>query len=92
MALCALFMSIMFPTIFTLGAEDLGTEAERGASFIIMAIVGGALVPYAMGLIADAAGTATAFTIPAACFLVVALYGALGQRADRATGIIPKSG
>lgn len=77
------FMSIMFPTIFALGVKDLGSETKRGASFIIMAIVGGAIVPYFMGRVADLAGTAVAYAIPAACFVVVALYGAIGQRADR---------
>ena len=78
------FMSIMFPTIFALGVKDLGAQTKRGASFIIMAIVGGAIMPWFMGRIADASGdTAAAFSIPAICFAIVALYGAFGQRADR---------
>jgi len=78
------FMSIMFPTIFALGVKDLGAQTKRGASFIIMAIVGGAIMPWFMGRIADASGdTATAFSIPAICFAIVALYGAFGQQADR---------
>jgi MFS transporter, FHS family, L-fucose permease len=69
------FMSIMFPTIFALAVKPLGAQAERGSSFLIMSIVGGAVVPYLMGRIADAQGTAVAFLVPAACFLVVAGYG-----------------
>ena len=76
------FMSIMFPTIFALGIQGLGAQTKRGASFIIMAIVGGALIPPLMGLIADRSGTATAFLIPAACYVIVAWYGRYGYRAD----------
>jgi len=74
------FMSMMFPTIFALGIKGLGAQTKRGASFIIMAIVGGAIVPWFMGRLADAAGIETAFWIPAFCFLVVALYGLYARR------------
>jgi MFS transporter, FHS family, L-fucose permease len=76
------FMSIQFPTIFALGVKNLGAHTKRGASFIIMAIVGGALVPPLMGFVADRSSTAISFLIPAACFLVVAWYGRYGWRAD----------
>jgi FHS family L-fucose permease-like MFS transporter len=69
------FMSIMFPTIFALAVRDLGAKTRRGASFVIMAIVGGAIAPYIMGRIADLSTTALAFLLPAACFAVVAWYG-----------------
>jgi FHS family L-fucose permease-like MFS transporter len=79
------FMSIMFPTIFALGVKDLGAKTKRGASFIVMAIVGGAIMPPVMGLVADAAdSTAASFIVPALCFVVVAWYGARGHRAGRA--------
>lgn len=74
------FMSIMFPTIFALGVKGLGTQTKRGASFIIMAIVGGAIVPWFMGRIADAVDIETAFWVPAACFAIVALYGFYARR------------
>lgn len=74
------FMSMMFPTIFALGVKGLGAQTKRGASFIIMAIVGGAIVPWFMGRLADIAGIETAFWIPAFCFLVVALYGVHARR------------
>ncbi len=74
------FMSIMFPTIFALGVKGLGAQTKRGGSFIIMAIVGGAIVPWFMGRIADASDIETAFWIPLACFAVVALYGAYARR------------
>jgi len=76
------FMSIQFPTIFALGVKNLGANTKRGASFIIMSIVGGALVPPLMGLLADRSSTAVSFLIPAICFVVVAWYGKSGWRAD----------
>ncbi len=76
------FMSIQFPTIFALGVKNLGANTKRGASFIIMAIVGGALVPPLMGWVADHHGTAISYLVPAACFVIVAWYGKSGWRAD----------
>lgn len=69
------FMSIMFPTIFALAVRPLGERTEQGASYLIMAIVGGAIVPPLMGWIADLHGIATAYVVPLACFVVVAAYG-----------------
>jgi len=78
------FMSTMFATIFTLGVADLGPGTKRGSSIMVMAIGGGVLLPYPMGLIAEQYATPTAFLLPAACFAVVALYGWKG--AERPTG------
>ncbi|MCU0397964.1 MAG: L-fucose:H+ symporter permease [Cyclobacteriaceae bacterium] len=69
------FMSIMFPTIFALGVKDLGEHTKLGSSFIIMAIVGGAIMPPIMGLIADDIGIQEAFIVPFLCFLFVIYYG-----------------
>lgn len=74
------FMSIMFPTIFALGVKDLGEHTKLGSSFIIMAIVGGAILPPFMGLIADNIGIQQSFVLPALCFLVVVYYGWRGYR------------
>ncbi|HEY0333894.1 MAG TPA: L-fucose:H+ symporter permease [Stenotrophomonas sp.] len=74
------FMSIMFPTIFALGVKGLGASTKRGASLLIMSIVGGALAPYVMGLVSDAHGIAQAFYLPAGCFAVVCWYGFVGSR------------
>lgn len=68
------FESIMFPTIFALGVKDLGHHTKKGASFIIMSIVGGALVPYIMGMLSEQS-TARAYVVPLICFIVVAWYG-----------------
>lgn len=74
------FMSIMFPTIFALGVKDLGARTKEGSSFIIMSIVGGAVMPYVMGSIADSASTAVAFIVPLVCFVVVLFYGWKGYQ------------
>lgn len=70
------FMSIMFPTIFVLGVKNLGHNTKRASSFMIMAIVGGAIMPYLMGLIADLYSTAYAYSLPMLCFAVVIWFGA----------------
>lgn len=74
------FESIMFPTIFALGVKDLGHHTKKASSFIIMSIVGGALMPYFMGLVADKYSTAISYIIPLFCFIVVAWYGWRGYK------------
>ncbi|MOA55166.1 L-fucose-proton symporter [compost metagenome] len=74
------FESIMFPTIFALGIKDLGNQTQKGSSLIIMSIVGGALVPYLMGYLADKESVAIAYSVPLICFVVVAWYGIKGYR------------
>ncbi len=73
------FESIMFPTIFAMGVKDLGHHTRRGASFIIMSIVGGAIVPVFMGMLSER-GTWLSYSIPMGCFLVVAWYGWKGYK------------
>jgi FHS family L-fucose permease-like MFS transporter len=81
-ALMAIFFfeSIMFPTIFALGVKNLGSDTKRGSSFIIMSIVGGAVMPYIMGWMADQYSTAFAYIIPMFCFLFVVYYGLKGYQ------------
>lgn len=74
------FMSIMFPTIFSLGLKGLGPQTKRAASWMVAAIVGGALLPYAMGALAEHTSTALAYLLPAACFGVVMIYAWRGWR------------
>lgn len=83
------FMSIMFPTIFALGVKDLGQQQKLGSSFIIMAIVGGAIVPPIMGLLADSYGVRTAFFVPCLCFLAVAYFGMQGFKVRRPSSSQP---
>ena len=82
--LTSFFMSIMFPTIFALGIEDLGEETESGASFLIMSIIGGALIPPAMGLISDRiGGVHHMMAIPMLCFAAVTGFGFWAWREAR---------
>lgn len=69
------FMSIMFPTIFSLGIFGLGEKSKLASSFIVMAIMGGAVLPKVMGAIGDAEGMSAGYIVPAICFVVIALYG-----------------
>jgi FHS family L-fucose permease-like MFS transporter len=69
------FMSIQFPTIFTISLRGLGDHTKAGSSFLVMAIVGGAIIPPLMGLVSDASSINLAFFVPAACFAVVAAFG-----------------
>ena len=75
-------MSTMFPTIFALGTEGLGTRTKTGAALIVMAIIGGALITLAMGRVADRVSIAAAYLVPAVCFVGIALYAAFGSKAD----------
>ena len=81
-----LFMSIMFPTIFSLGIHGLGSRAKEASSFIVMAIMGGAIMPKLMGHIADQSDMSTGFIVPLACFIVVALYGTVWSKLSQSEG------
>lgn len=70
-----LFNSIMFPTIFTLAIEGMGAETPQASSLLCMAIVGGAVIPYLTGAVADVVGLSIAFAVPIACYGLIALYG-----------------
>jgi FHS family L-fucose permease-like MFS transporter len=69
------FMSIMFPTIFALGIFGLGARAKKASSFIVMAIMGGAVLPKLMGYVADKFDMSRGFIVPLFCFAFVAFYG-----------------
>lgn len=68
------FMSIMFPTIFSMGIAGLGNQTKLGSSLIIMSIVGGALIPVIMGHMSDLYNIQLAYIVPALCFVVVAWF------------------
>jgi FHS family L-fucose permease-like MFS transporter len=75
------FMSIMFPTIFALGIKGLGHETKIGSSLLIMSIVGGAILPPVLGLIADRTNNIqTGYIVPLICFIVVFLFGWKGYK------------
>jgi MFS transporter, FHS family, L-fucose permease len=69
------FMSIMFPTIFALGIFGLGGRAKKASAYIVMAIMGGAVLPKLMGYVADQYDMSRGFIVPMVCFVFVALYG-----------------
>jgi FHS family L-fucose permease-like MFS transporter len=68
-------MSIMFPTIFALGIFGLGARAKKASAFIVMAIMGGAILPKLMGYVADQFDMSRGFIVPMFCFAFVAFYG-----------------
>jgi len=81
LVLSSAFMSIMYPTIFVLALRGLGPLTKPGSSLIVMAIIGGAVLTALMGLLSDWAGTIrAAMLVPAACFLVVALFAKMHLR------------
>ena len=81
------FLSIMFPTIFSLGIFGLGEKSKLASSFIVMAIMGGAVLPKVMGAIADADGMSAGYIVPAVCFLAIALYGFFWTKLSGSEGL-----
>lgn len=82
------FMSIMFPTIFSLGIHGLGARAKKASSFIVMAIMGGAIMPKLMGHIGDVHGMSFAFIVPLACFVWVTCYGLFWGKLSGHEGVV----
>lgn len=79
-AIC-FFMSIMFPTIFSLGIDSLGKDTEMASSLIVMSIVGGAVLPRFFGLISDSTGNIqNGYIVPLIAFAVVAYFGWKGSK------------
>jgi FHS family L-fucose permease-like MFS transporter len=74
------FMSIMFPTIFALAIKSLGKNTKEGASFLVMAVAGGAVFPPLMGAVADAYGMSTGFLVPIPLFIFILYYSLKGHR------------
>jgi len=81
------FMSIMFPTIFALGIFGLGARAKKASAFIVMAIMGGAVVPKLMGAFADKFDMSRGFIVPTFCFAFVAFYGFNWPRFSKAESL-----
>ena len=78
--LVGFFNSVMFPSIFTLGIAELGPLTGDGSGLLIMAIVGGALIPFAQGWLADRIGIHHAFFLPAICYLYIVYYAFKGSK------------
>jgi MFS transporter, FHS family, L-fucose permease len=83
-----LFMSIMFPTIFTLGIYGLGTQAKKASGYIVMAIIGGSIMPKLMGHLGDIYNMSVGFLMPMGCFALVATYGFLWQKLSKTDGTV----
>lgn len=89
----SIFMSLMFPTIFGLGSRGLGESTKLGASGLIMAILGGALLVGLQGKLIDVFGgqdeamlgaaAAKSYVVPLVCFIVVALYGFYAVKTEK---------
>lgn len=81
----AFFMSIMFPTIFSMGIADLGHNTKIGSSLIVMAIVGGALLPPVLGIISDLTGNIQyGYIVPLSCFVVILMFAFYGIKTNKA--------
>jgi len=74
------FHSLMFPTIFALSLETLGRDTKLGASLLVMSIVGGAIIPAAMGWISDRSSIQRAFAVPLVCYAYVLHFALRGHR------------
>lgn len=81
-------LSLMFPTIYGIALHGLGDDTKFGAAGLVMAILGGALMPLVQGALIDRFGAATSFIVPAACFLVVAAYGWFDLASATRKGIV----
>lgn len=81
-----LFMSIMFPTIFALGIYGLGIQAKKASGYIVMAIIGGAIMPKLMGYLGDTYNMSVGFIMPMGCFVFVAIYGYIWPKLSKTNG------
>lgn len=77
------FMSIMFPTIFALGIKDLGPKTKKASSFLVMSIVGGAVFPPVMGLLADKYNMSVGFFAPIPFFVFILYYALKGSSVEK---------
>ncbi|MFY0626817.1 MAG: sugar MFS transporter [Reichenbachiella sp.] len=75
-----LFNSIMWSNIFTLAIDGLGKYTSQGSSLLVMAILGGALVPLVQGALADAIGVQMSFALPVICYVYLVYYGVWGHK------------
>jgi FHS family L-fucose permease-like MFS transporter len=83
LVICGFFNSVMFPNIFTLGIAGLGPMTSKGSGLIMTAVVGGAVVPLAIGALADKTTIQISFIIPVICYLYIAFYGFVGHKPSR---------
>jgi FHS family L-fucose permease-like MFS transporter len=85
-------LSLMFPTIYGVALQGLGEDTKFGAAGLVMAILGGALLPLVQGRLMDQVGTATAFIVPAICLALVTCYALFDLRTRRHGGPLVAEG
>ncbi|HUN86974.1 MAG TPA: sugar MFS transporter [Terracidiphilus sp.] len=83
LVLCGFFNSVQFPNVFALGIAGLGPLTSKGSGLIMTAVVGGAVVPFLIGALADRVGIQHSFVLPIACYLYIALYGFILHKPSR---------
>ncbi|MBB3084028.1 L-fucose:H+ symporter permease [Geodermatophilus sabuli] len=88
----SLSLSLMFPTIYGVALQGLGPDTKFGAAGLVMAILGGALLPPVQGLIMDGADTNIGFVVPAVCLAIVAAYALFDLRSSRHGGPLVSEG
>ena len=74
LVLISFFMSLQFPTIYGIALDGVGDDAKIGASGLIMAILGGALLTPLQGVVSDMFGISVSYVVPLICFVVVLSY------------------
>ena len=79
----SVFMSLMFPTIFGLGCQGLGEDTKIGASGLIMAILGGALITPLQGAMIDWWNVNVSYLLPLVCFIVIGGYSLVSGKIER---------
>ena len=88
----SLSLSLMFPTIYGVALQGLGQDTKFGAAGLVMAILGGALLPLVHGKVMDAVGASPAFIVPGVCLAGVGLYALFDLRTSRHTGPLMAEG
>lgn len=82
LAASSFFMSLMFPTIFALSLQDLGSLTKAGSALLVMAIIGGAVITAIMGVVSDISAINIAMAVPLFCFAIIALFARAGVNRD----------
>jgi FHS family L-fucose permease-like MFS transporter len=82
LASTSFFMSIMFPTIFASSLKGLGPLTKTGSSFLVMSIIGGAVLTVVMGAISDASAIRFAISVPCVCFAIVGLFAITAKKRE----------
>jgi len=85
-------LSLMFPTIYGVSLQGLGEDTKFGAAGLVMAILGGAIMPLVQGRLMDQVGSATAFIVPAVCLALVTAYALFDLRTHRGSGPLVAEG